>query len=76
MPLIFAGLRQGLTAGLIGVVIAEYFLGNGGVGGLIITASGSGQTGEAFVGAFAFSVAAVTLTSILRLFERRVSRWR
>jgi ABC-type nitrate/sulfonate/bicarbonate transport system permease component len=75
-PLIFAGLRQGLTAGLIGVVIAEYFLGNNGVGGLIITASGSGQTGEAFVGAFLFSLTAVALTSILRLFERRVSRWR
>jgi NitT/TauT family transport system permease protein len=76
LPLIIAGLRQGLTAGLIGVVIAEYFIGNEGVGGLIITASGSGQTGEAFVGAFIFSLAAIVVTSLLRWFERRVSAWR
>jgi ABC-type nitrate/sulfonate/bicarbonate transport system permease component len=76
LPLVFAGLRQGLTAGLIGVVIAEYFLGNGGVGGLIITSSGSGQTGEAFVGAFIFSAAAVAMTAILRMCERRASKWR
>jgi NitT/TauT family transport system permease protein len=75
VPLIFAGLRQGLTAGLIGVVIAEYFLGNEGVGGLIIAASGSGRPAQAFVGAFVFAVAAVIFTSILRLIERRVSKW-
>jgi NitT/TauT family transport system permease protein len=76
LPLIIAGLRQGLTAAMIGVVIAEYFVGNDGVGGLIITASGSGQTGEAFVGAFIFSVTTLIVTSLLRLFERRVSTWR
>lgn len=76
MPLIFAGLRQGLTAGLIGVVIAEYFLGNEGVGGLIISASGSGRPAQALVGAFLFAIAAVIFTSILRLIERRVSKWR
>jgi NitT/TauT family transport system permease protein len=75
VPLIFAGLRQGLTAGLIGVVIAEYFLGNEGVGGLIIAASGSGRPAQAFVGAFLFAIAAVIFTSILRFFERRVSKW-
>jgi ABC-type nitrate/sulfonate/bicarbonate transport system permease component len=75
MPLIFAGLRQGLTAGLIGVVIAEYFLGNEGVGGLMIAASGSGRPAQAFVGALLFALAAVIFTSILRLIERRVSKW-
>jgi NitT/TauT family transport system permease protein len=76
LPLIIAGLRQGLIAGLIGVVIAEYFVGNEGVGGLIVTASGAGQTGEAFVGAFIFSLTAIVVTSLLRWFERRVSTWR
>jgi ABC-type nitrate/sulfonate/bicarbonate transport system permease component len=76
LPLIVAGLRQGLTAALIGVVIAEYFVGNEGVGGLIIIASGSGRTGQAFVGALIFSVTALIVTSLLRWFERRVSRWR
>jgi NitT/TauT family transport system permease protein len=76
LPLVFAGIRQGLVAGLIGVVIAEYFVGNQGIGGLILTASGSGQAGEAFVGAFIFSFAALLATLLLRWFERRVSRWR
>jgi NitT/TauT family transport system permease protein len=75
LPLVFAGLRQGLVAGLIGVVIAEYVLGNGGVGGLIVTAS-AGSPAEAFVGAFIFALFAVTATAFLRWLERRVSRWR
>jgi NitT/TauT family transport system permease protein len=76
LPLIFAGLRQGLTSGLVGVVIAEYFLGNDGLGGVIITSSGSGQTSRAFVGAFIFSIAAVVMTFLLRMCEGRTSRWR
>jgi NitT/TauT family transport system permease protein len=76
LPLLFSGMRQGVTAGLIGVVIAEYFIGNGGLGGLIVTASGSGQPGQAFVGAFIFAIFAVLMTSILHWSERRVSRWR
>jgi NitT/TauT family transport system permease protein len=75
LPLIFSGLRQGVTAGLIGVVIAEYFIGNGGLGGLIVTASGSGQPGQALVGALIFAIFAVALTSLLRWSEQRVSRW-
>jgi ABC-type nitrate/sulfonate/bicarbonate transport system permease component len=75
LPLVFAGIRQGFVGGLIGVVIAEYVLGNGGVGGLIVTAS-AGSPAEAFVGAFIFALFAVTATALLRLLERRVSRWR
>ena len=76
LPLLFAGLRQALVAALIGLVIAEYVLGNGGVGGLIVTASGAGQTAEAFVGALIFSIFAVAGTAFLHWLERRVSRWR
>jgi len=35
IPLVLAGVRQGLMQGLIGVVVAEYFIGATGVGGLI-----------------------------------------
>jgi NitT/TauT family transport system permease protein len=75
LPLVFAGIRQGIVAGLIGVVIAEYVLANGGVGGLIVTAS-AGSPAEAFVGAFIFALFAVAATALLRWLERRVSRWR
>jgi len=78
LPLVFAGLRQGLTVALIGVVIAEYFFGNAsiGLGGVILAASGNGKVGQAFVGVFIFALAGLAMTLVLRTFERRVSRWR
>jgi len=69
------GLRQGLTR-VIGVVIAEYFLGNAGVGGLILNASGSGRSGEAFVGAFIFSLTALVLSRCCATSKGGFSRWR
>jgi NitT/TauT family transport system permease protein len=76
VPTILAGIRQGMITALIGVVVAEYFLGNTGVGGLIFTAGLTLQTGQAFVGALIFAIAALVMTSILRTVERRLDRWR
>ena len=71
-----AGLRQGLSLALIGVVVAEYFVGNNGVGGLIVSASQVLNSDEAFVGVLIFAVAAIVLTSALRVLERRLDGWR
>lgn len=76
LPHIVAGLRQGLSLALIGVVVAEYFVGNDGVGGLIVSASQVLNSDQAFVGVLIFAVAAIALTSMLRIVERRLDRWR
>jgi ABC-type nitrate/sulfonate/bicarbonate transport system permease component len=76
MPFVLSGVRQGLFQGLIGVVVAEYFVGNTGVGGLIFSAGQTLESGQAFVGAIVFALAALILTAALRAIERRVDQWR
>ena len=76
VPAIITGLRQGLNLALAGVVVAEYFVGATGVGGLIFTSGIALDTSEAFVGAFIFGFAALALTLLLQVVERRLGRWR
>lgn len=76
LPSIAAGLRQGLSLGLMGVVVAEYFVGNDGVGGLIVSASQVLNSDAAFVGILIFAIAAIALTSALKVVERRLDAWR
>lgn len=76
LPYIVAGVQQGLVMTLNGIVIAEYFVGNNGIGGLIINASQNLQTGEAFVGATIFALASLVLTALLRALDQKVAKWR
>jgi len=76
MPTVMAGIRQGMIQALLGTVAAEYFIGNTGVGGLIFTAGQTLQTGQAFAGALVFAFAALALTALFRLIERKFDRWR
>lgn len=76
IPSIVSGIRQGMILSLIGVVVAEYFIGSTGVGGLIFQAGLTLQTAQAFVGALVFALAALALTVLLQMLERRLDRWR
>jgi ABC-type nitrate/sulfonate/bicarbonate transport system permease component len=76
VPYIVTGLRLAAGFGLIGVTVAEYFMGDQGIGGLILRAGEELNTGEAFVGVVVLGGAALTITSIIRLLEGRVSGWR
>lgn len=76
IPAITSGVRQGMMQGLLGVVVAEYFLGNTGIGGLIFQAGLMLRTGDALLGAVIFAVAALVLSSALRALESKLDRWR
>ena len=76
VPPIISGIRQGMNMGLAGVVVAEYFIGATGVGGMIFKASLTLDTSQALVGALVFAVAALILTILLQLMENRFDRWR
>ena len=76
VPAIISGVRQGMNLGLAGVVVAEYFIGATGVGGLIFKAGMLLDTSQAIVGALVFGIAALILTIGLQLIERRFDRWR
>lgn len=76
VPGVIAGIRQGVALGLIGVVVAEYFIGNNGVGGLIVNAGQTLATAKAYVGVVIFAAVAILLNALLKAIERRLSGWR
>jgi NitT/TauT family transport system permease protein len=76
VPYLIAGIQQALSLSLIGVVVAEYFVGNDGLGGLILNSSERLDSAAAFVGVFIFAVAGIALTAILRWCEGKIVRWR
>lgn len=76
VPFLFAGLRQGMMTGLLGTVVAEYFIGVTGIGGMIFNAGLVLDTSTVFVGALTFSLAAILLTGLLNLVSSRASKWR
>lgn len=76
VPFIISGVRQCIVLSLTGVVVAEYFLGDTGVGGMIFKAGEALETGQAFVGVLFFSLTAVVLTLVLGVVERHFDKWR
>jgi len=76
VPYFVSGVRLAIGSALVGVVVSEYFLGNGGIGGLIVTAGENLQSGEVFVGITILALSAIVMTGLLRRAERRFSQWR
>jgi ABC-type nitrate/sulfonate/bicarbonate transport system permease component len=76
VPYAVTGLRLSVGMSLIGVVIAEYFEGSNGVGGLILKAGTELNASLVFVGIVVLAGTAITLTTLIRIVERKVSSWR
>lgn len=76
VPAIISGIRQGMVQGLVGTVVAEYFIGNTGLGGVIIQSGQALQTSSAMFCTLVFAVAALVLSIALAATERRFDRWR
>jgi NitT/TauT family transport system permease protein len=76
VPFIMSGLQLATTMALIGVVVAEFFTGNTGLGSLITNAGVSLQTDQAFVGVVVIAGAALLLNALLNALERRLLRWK
>jgi NitT/TauT family transport system permease protein len=76
VPFIISGLRLGVGRGLTGVVVAEFFFSEAGIGNKIATAGQSFDTGSLFAGVIIFALAGVLLMGLFTWLERRVSPWR
>lgn len=76
VPGILAGVRQGVALGLIGVVVAEYFVGNDGLGGMIINSGQTLDSAEAYVGVVIFAATAILMNAAIKALERSLSGWR
>lgn len=76
MPYIFAGLRLGVGRGLVGIVVADFFGAQAGIGFLILRAAQTFRTPEIFVGTLLLAVFGVLLTGGLRALEAALSPWK
>lgn len=73
---IVAGLRLGVGRGLTGVVVAEFFFANAGLGFLIALAGQTFNTSLLFAGVLIFAGAGVVLTAVLKHVEEKLAPWR
>lgn len=76
LPFVAAGLRLGLLASLVGVVLAGFFFQVNGIGGLIYQAGSTFRTADLFVAVGSLMVVALAISSGLRALEARLMPWR
>lgn len=76
VPFIVSGLRHAINQALIGVVVAEFFGGNVGLGALITSAGLELRTDLALLGVLIIAASSMLMTGGLRLIERRLTPWR
>jgi NitT/TauT family transport system permease protein len=73
---IFAALRLSVSYALIGAIIGEFVGSTAGIGYQLITAEGLLQTDRVYSALILVGVIAVVLTSLAKLLENRVLKWR
>lgn len=76
VPTLIAGIRTGMMIALLGTVVAEYFVGLTGIGGMIFNAGLTLDTDAAFVGAVVFAGFGLVLSAVLHQLQLRFERWR
>jgi NitT/TauT family transport system permease protein len=76
MPFIIAGLRLAVGRAVLGVVVAEFFGSESGLGVMMVQAAGRYQVGVVFSGLIVFAALSLMLTWMVQLLENRLSRWR
>lgn len=76
MPFILAGLRLAIGRALIGIIVAEFYGAQGGVGYLLTLYGATFQTDRLMVMILIIVVVGVGLTEIIHFFEKKVEAWR
>ena len=76
LPYIVAGLRLAIGRAVLGVVVAEFFGSEAGLGVLMVQAAGRYQVDVVFAGLFVFAALSLLMTGLVQLLEHRLSRWR
>jgi ABC-type nitrate/sulfonate/bicarbonate transport system permease component len=75
VPFIVAGLRLAIGRGLIGMVLADLYTAITGIGYLIARYASIYRTDAMFVPVVTLGILGITLTGVLRFFEKRVAPW-
>ena len=73
---LFAGLRLSMTMTLLGVILAELYVSAGGIGYYTRQFANTFDPAPLFALIFALAMIAIAMNTLVRLFERRCTRWR
>jgi NitT/TauT family transport system permease protein len=76
VPFIMSGLRLGIGQAIIGMIVAQMFLGIAGMGFLLTNYGNQFATDYVFVVVIALAALGVALTEIVKIAERRFNHWR
>ena len=76
LPFIVVGLRLAIGRAILGVVVAEFFGAQDGLGVVMVRAASSFNVDVVFAGLVLFAVLSLVMTGMVKLIENRMSRWR
>jgi NitT/TauT family transport system permease protein len=75
LPLVLTGLRLGMIFNILGVLLAEMYASQTGLGKALFTWGESGDTVHLTAGLIAISVSTIAINGLMRAFERRAYRY-
>ena len=76
LPYIVAGLRLAIGRAVLGVVVAEFFGSEEGLGVIMVRAASSYHVDVVFAGVIVFAALSLAMTFCVKMIENRLSRWR
>jgi NitT/TauT family transport system permease protein len=76
MPYIVAGLRLAIGRAVLGVVVAEFFGSEQGLGVMMVQAAGQYRVDIVFSGLIVFAGVSLLMTGMVQILENRLSLWR
>jgi NitT/TauT family transport system permease protein len=76
IPFIMTGLRLGIGQAIIGMIVAQMFLGISGMGFMLVNYGNQFATSYVFVVVLALAALGVALTEVVRRIELRFSHWK
>jgi NitT/TauT family transport system permease protein len=76
LPYVVVGLRLAIGRAVLGVVVAEFFGSEDGLGVVMVRAAGRYEVDVVFAGVIIFATLSLIMTRLVKLIEDRLSRWR
>lgn len=76
LPFIVVGLRLAIGRAILGVVVAEFFGAQDGLGVVMVRAASQFKVDVVFAGLIVFAGLSLIMTGLVKLLENRVGRWR
>ena len=76
LPYILTGLRLAIGRAVLGVVVSEFFGSDQGLGVMMVQAASQYKVNIVFAGMIVFMTLSLAMTTVVKLMERRLSRWR